>query len=408
MTDICKRLVSIVLAIVLILSTSVCVMAAPKSKERMTNGSQEEESTGKPGEKNIEANPEERRGPDDNNNNYQPEQNIPTFNNDEFVSPEEEFEKLEKRYGPIKEIIDLLPNSPKLKEPIELFTVYEEYENHDYSFNDAYYISIDYFTSVGFSNNNLRLFYGYPYKAYYKETYDYDCFTYDIPNEHFKNRELIEKVYIGDCITSIGSKAFDGCTKITEIYFDCACPEIAEDAFNGVTAKVYLSKDWDESQKLNYGGNLTYIVSSQKGNEETTDDIYITLRQGEGETISVLVTPRTFHPESVPMPTVEKAGYCFDGWYDSDGNKLTLDSVITKSSTYDAKWVAEEDVLPELTKYLLYLGFSQSRIDQITSLLSSNSVAGTILASEPIWGVVLIALVFAGFAGGLAVGKKKK
>ena len=108
------------------------------------------------------------------------------------------------------------------------------------------------------------------------------------------------------------------------------------------------------------------------------------------------------------MPTVEKAGYCFDGWYDSDGNKLTLDSVITKSSTYDAKWVAEEDVLPELTKYLLYLGFSQSRIDQITSLLSSNSVAGTILASEPIWGVVLIALVFAGFAGGLAVGKKKK
>ncbi len=104
----------------------------------------------------------------------------------------------------------------------------------------------------------------------------------------------------------------------------------------------------------------------------------ITLKQGDNEeTLSIPVVPGTLNPKSIPMPTIEKAGYCFAGWYDSKGNKLSKDSVITTAATYEIKWVPEQDVLSDLSKTMTNLGFSQSRIDQVTSLFSSNNLTGS-------------------------------
>ena len=60
-------------------------------------------------------------------------------------------------------------------------------------------------------------------------------------------------------IAAVGAKAFAGCTELKEVYFEDT-PDIAADAFKGVTATAYFpafAKDsWDKT--ANYGGKLTW------------------------------------------------------------------------------------------------------------------------------------------------------
>ncbi len=64
-------------------------------------------------------------------------------------------------------------------------------------------------------------------------------------------------ITLSEEITKIGSRAFADATLSQVQIF--ACPEIAEDAFAGVTAEMfYLPDQWDEAKLADYGGTLTW------------------------------------------------------------------------------------------------------------------------------------------------------
>lgn len=66
-----------------------------------------------------------------------------------------------------------------------------------------------------------------------------------------------ETLTLSEELTKIGSRAFaDSTLSQIEIF---ACPEIAEDAFAGITAEIlYLPDQWDEAKLADYGGTLTW------------------------------------------------------------------------------------------------------------------------------------------------------
>ena len=68
-------------------------------------------------------------------------------------------------------------------------------------------------------------------------------------------------VTIPESVESIGPRAFADCP-LTDVYIDGA-PDIAEDAFAGVTSRVSVryGAGWDESNMLPYGGELDYIMT---------------------------------------------------------------------------------------------------------------------------------------------------
>lgn len=211
-----------------------------------------------------------------------------------------------------------------------------------------------------------------------KVTFDESlCFTYDVYRicyDSNKTKEFVSKKYshtgVGIVNTNGGSFGLDNSGNLTVTFGNLKIYKIMSDDRERDTIDQALHD------------TLSKTLDILWKNEDN-----ITLKQGEGkETLSIPVIPGTLHPESIPMPTVEKAGCCFDGWYDSEGNKLTKDSVITTAATYDIKWVPEEDVLPNASKALLELGFSQSRVNQILSLFGSKNLAGSAFIPIPYYG----------------------
>lgn len=66
---------------------------------------------------------------------------------------------------------------------------------------------------------------------------------------------------IPESVKSVGHRAFAD-TGLAEMYID-GTPEIADDAFAGLTARVCVRYDgtWDESNMLGYGGELSYVYT---------------------------------------------------------------------------------------------------------------------------------------------------
>ena len=84
---------------------------------------------------------------------------------------------------------------------------------------------------------------------------------------------------IPETVRTIGARAFAN-SNAAEIYID-GTPEIADDAFAGVSAAAYVRYDgtWDESNMLPYGGELRYVYTYAVSYTEDygTDDL-----SGEG------------------------------------------------------------------------------------------------------------------------------
>ena len=66
-----------------------------------------------------------------------------------------------------------------------------------------------------------------------------------------------EIINLSEAVTKIGSRAFaDSTLSQIEIF---GCPEIAEDAFAGITAEIlYMPDQWDEAKLADYGGTITW------------------------------------------------------------------------------------------------------------------------------------------------------
>ena len=107
------------------------------------------------------------------------------------------------------------------------------------------------------------------------------------------------------------------------------------------------------------------------------------------------------------LPYAELDGYCLEGWYLGD-KKVDAKTVFNDGDTIKAKWVTVADHSRVIRNALKNIGMNNADIEKVIKLFSSNSLVGTVFTSEPIWGVVIAALMLGCFAGGLAVGKKKK
>ncbi len=107
-------------------------------------------------------------------------------------------------------------------------------------------------------------------------------------------------VYLPSTIESIGTNAFNGCTNLTVIYcYAVEPPTLSSNAFNGVTATVYVPAESVEAYESSWGAsfpNLTFAALDDEGGTEpepspATYNIIVTPSDGDvlTEAISEIV-----------------------------------------------------------------------------------------------------------------------
>ena len=140
---------------------------------------------------------------------------------------------------------------------------------------------------------------------------------------------------------------------------------------------------------------------------EWTTEFTITFDPGEG-TCDTQTLKTLDNSKLERLPIASKDGYCFVGWFEEGSNqKVTVDTVFEKDTTLHAKLIAKEEQIKNIEKPMKDLGFGEADVQKVISLFSSNKVAGSAIVSEPVWGVVIAALVVGAFAGGTAFGSKR-
>ena len=89
-----------------------------------------------------------------------------------------------------------------------------------------------------------------------------------IPSYAFKNCIGLTQLSFPANIKTIDTYAFDSCSGITDLYFSRYAPTINSNAFRSVTATAhypYDSTGWTSSNKISYGGSLTWQMYSISG-----------------------------------------------------------------------------------------------------------------------------------------------
>ncbi|MBP3324509.1 MAG: leucine-rich repeat protein [Clostridia bacterium] len=90
----------------------------------------------------------------------------------------------------------------------------------------------------------------------------------------------IEKIIFPKNVSSIGKYALYNCENLTEIIFEGSAPAINEKAFMSLEAAAYYvvtDESWDDTKKLDYGGNITWIGETycdMHGHSEAADSGY--------------------------------------------------------------------------------------------------------------------------------------
>ena len=107
---------------------------------------------------------------------------------------------------------------------------------------------------------------GYPWAAYADSCSVVEMTGITSIGDYAFENFTINELYFPESLQAIGAGAFRGCGDLSWITFTSEAPDIAADAFEGVTAEAHYSgayKSWVEKNKCqNYGGNLTWIEAS--------------------------------------------------------------------------------------------------------------------------------------------------
>lgn len=168
---------------------------------------------------------------------------------------------------------------------------------------------------------------------------------------------------IPENITSIGSSAFEECSGITDLIIKSGSGRIDDYAFNKCSGlnKVYISSNVNFiGEQVFYDtekeSNLNIIIYADKSsyaykwaidngfycvNAELWDNqIYEILFESDGDSITnntkLVVNDSTYGT----LPQATKMNYDFLGWYTSDDNEITSDSIVnlSENQTLYAKW----------------------------------------------------------------------
>ena len=169
---------------------------------------------------------------------------------------------------------------------------------------------------------------------------------------------------IPENITSIGGSAFESCTGITDLVIKSASDGIEDYAFSKCSSlnKVYISSN------VNYIGeqvfydtekecNLNIIIYADESsyaykwaidngfycvNAELWDNqIYEIRFESDGDSITNNTKLVVNNGIYGTLPQATKTNYDFLGWYTSDGNKITQDTIVnlSENQTLYAKWM---------------------------------------------------------------------
>ena len=100
---------------------------------------------------------------------------------------------------------------------------------------------------------------GYPWYEYRDRVQEIFVSNVNVGDYAFDGYSSLRQVQL-DYPVQVGTCAFRNCTSLANILFDGPPPEIAEDAFTGVTAEAKYSTGffWSETQLGDYGGRLTW------------------------------------------------------------------------------------------------------------------------------------------------------
>ena len=94
---------------------------------------------------------------------------------------------------------------------------------------------------------------------------DFDTFSM-VPWKNYT--PYIQHVIFRDGVTSISDYAFQQCTALTTVTFECNAPSIGNNAFVDVIATAYYpaaDETWTKNIQQNYGGNLNWVGTCYAG-----------------------------------------------------------------------------------------------------------------------------------------------
>lgn len=183
---------------------------------------------------------------------------------------------------------------------------------------DAIMVNIDdAFDSIGITGIGDYAFYNFGQNADSIGVYGGGALQ-TIGAHAFEGVNFEESIYVDipENVSVIGEYAFKGLgNKLTFEFDELFTPEIADNAFEGTTAKVYtVFNAWDNSAKKNYGGNLTY---EEKYLVEAAD-LYDGYEEEFGGNMRTYIYLDDVYPvtiETEPDEYMEEEyGYTFKGW----------------------------------------------------------------------------------------------
>ncbi len=152
-----------------------------------------------------------------------------------------------------------IPNSVKIIDGgnvfgncVNLESIYVSQDNMNFSSIDGVLFNKDKTTIVAFPNGKIKS----------SETYEIPDSVTSIGEKAFWGCSSLTSVVIPKNVTSVGRSSFDSCINLKNIYFEGDRPKTESDIFECVTATAYYPKGnstWEDSVLGNYGGDITWI-----------------------------------------------------------------------------------------------------------------------------------------------------
>ena len=106
------------------------------------------------------------------------------------------------------------------------------------------------------------------------------------------------------------------------------------------------------------------------------------------------------------LPEMDRHGYYFTNWT-KNGKVVTIISLFKPGDVLKANWTEISGNEYKIANALKLLGVGQTDIDKMLGIVGVNSLTGSVFTSEPVWGVIIAALMLGCFAGGIVFDRKK-
>ena len=199
-------------------------------------------------------------------------------------------------------------------------------------------------TSVTISNNITSI----PSYAFYKcenlASISIPENVTDIFRNAFSSCKSLTEIKLPNKLKYIGSYAFSNCTGIEKIIIPLSVNDIDSDAFYGCDSLTIFC---EASSRPSYWANSSYSSWNSSNRPViwgSTGETYTYTFETNGGSAATSITSY----DKITLPTTEKSGMVFMGWYDNaefSGKAITSPYYSTTKHKLYAKWITEEEYI---------------------------------------------------------------